>query len=233
MRIFDQPSPNHDARPDGQAIDMIVLHYTDMESAGAAIARLSDPEARVSAHYVIDEDGTIVRLVPEQRRAWHAGVSAWAGRRGLNGCSIGIELVNPGHSCGYRPFPAAQIDSLITLTRDIAVRYAIPRQRVLGHSDIAPARKVDPGELFPWDRLAAEGLGLWAEPAAGPMPGEAGLLELLGRIGFAAGGADAPLPAVIAAVQRHWRPARIDGTADAETVALIRGLAAASVAATG
>jgi len=232
MRIFDRPSPNHDARPAGQAIDMIVLHYTDMESAEAAIGRLSDPEAKVSAHYVVDEDGTIARLVPEQRRAWHAGVSAWAGRRGLNGCSIGIELVNPGHSCGYRPFPDAQIASLVTLVRDVSARYAIPPARVLGHSDIAPARKIDPGELFPWPWLAAEGLGLWAAPLAGPPLDPPALEALLAQIGFAVGGEDAPLAKVIEAVQRHWRPARIDGVADAETVALIRGLAAAALAAT-
>ena len=148
------PSPNHDDRG-GAAIDMLVLHYTGMKTAEAALERLCDPAAKVSAHYTIDEDGTVYAHVPEARRAWHAGVSFWAGATDINSRSIGIELVNPGHEFGYRDFPDAQIAALITLCHGILLRHPIPSARVLGHSDVAPARKEDPGELFPWERLAA------------------------------------------------------------------------------
>ncbi len=164
--VVERPSPNHDARPDGQAVDILLLHYTGMKSAEAALARLCDPAAKVSAHYVIDEDGTLTRLVDEARRAWHAGVSSWAGDSGVNARSIGIELVNPGHEFGYRPFPAPQMAALTALARDILARHAIPPQRVLGHSDVAPTRKQDPGELFDWEALAAAGIGLWPPRAS-------------------------------------------------------------------
>ena len=146
------------------AIDMLVLHYTGMRSAAEALRRLTSPEAAVSAHYLIDEDGAVWRLVPEERRAWHAGVSYWRGRRDINSASIGIELVNPGHEFGYRAFPEAQVAALEVLCRDVLSRYQIPPRHVLGHSDVAPARKDDPGELFPWRRLARAGIGLWPEP---------------------------------------------------------------------
>src|SRR5690606_32120709 len=141
-------SPNADNRPSGSAIDALILHYTGMPSAAAAVNRLCDPAAKVSAHYLIDEDGSVVQLVPEERRAWHAGVSEWQGRPGLNDCSIGIELVNPGHEWGYRPFTEAQYEACIALCRAILERWPIPPGRVLAHSDVAPARKQDPGELF-------------------------------------------------------------------------------------
>ena len=164
------PSPNQDDRG-GAAIDMLVLHYTGMITAEAALSRLCDPAAKVSAHYTIDEDGTIYAHVPEARRAWHAGVSFWAGKRNVNARSIGIELVNPGHEFGYRAFPRSQIAALIDLCRDILARHPIPAARVLGHSDVAPARKEDPGELFPWAQLAEAGIGLWPQPAQrSPMP---------------------------------------------------------------
>jgi len=156
MRVLQRPSPNHDARD--APIDMLVLHYTGMQSAAAALERLCDPAAKVSAHYTIDEDGIVYAHVPEERRAWHAGQSFWAGRRNVNGSSIGIELVNPGHEFGYRAFPQAQIAALIELARGILARHAIAPSRVLGHSDVAPARKDDPGELFPWASLAGEGM---------------------------------------------------------------------------
>src|SRR3954467_5121679 len=161
MKRIDRPSPNHDDRG-GAAIDMLVLHYTGMQTAEPALARLCDPAAKVSAHYTIDEDGTVYAHVPEDRRAWHAGVSHWAGISNVNARSIGIELVNPGHEYGYREFPEAQIAALIELCGGILQRHPIPAARVLGHSDVAPARKEDPGELFPWQRLAKAGIGVWS-----------------------------------------------------------------------
>jgi N-acetylmuramoyl-L-alanine amidase len=161
LRIVECRSPNHDERPPGSAIDMLVLHYTGMRSAEEALSRLCDPEAKVSAHYTIDRDGRVYAHVPEERRAWHAGVSYWAGERNVNGCSIGIELVNGGHEFGYEEFAAPQIAALIDLAGGILARHPIPPSRVLGHSDVAPARKQDPGELFPWRHLAEFGIGLW------------------------------------------------------------------------
>src|SRR4051812_36828916 len=175
MRRVELPSPNQDSRQEegrgGGAIDMLVLHYTGMQSGAAALARLCDPAAKVSAHYTVDEDGTIYAHVPEARRAWHAGSSHWAGASSLNACSIGIELVNPGHEWGYRNFPEAQIAALMPLCHSILVRHPIPSWRVLGHSDIAPERKEDPGELFPWAQLAKDGIGLWPQKQSdGPGP---------------------------------------------------------------
>jgi N-acetylmuramoyl-L-alanine amidase len=159
--FIERPSPNCDARPDGAAIDILLVHYTGMKSAEEALARLCDPVARVSAHYTIDVDGRIYRHVDEMLRAWHAGVSYWAGERNVNGRSVGIELVNPGHEFGYVPFPEPQIESLIDLAMAILARHPIPPRRVLGHSDVAPARKQDPGELFPWHVLAEQGIGIF------------------------------------------------------------------------
>jgi len=221
--IRDRPSPNHDARPAGRAIDMLLLHYTGMPSAAAALDRLTDDAAKVSAHYLIDEDGTVRRLVPEARRAWHAGAACWAGERDINGLSIGIELVNPGHEFGYRPFPDAQMAALEELARDILGRHPIPAARVLGHSDVAPGRKTDPGELFDWRRLAAAGIGLWPEPAAPAASIDAAEVKrLLGAFGY--GFLEEDLSAVIAAFQRHFRPGAISGQADAETAGRLRAL---------
>lgn len=221
MRLHDRPSPNHDARPDGAPVDMLILHYTGMESGAAAIARLRDPEAKVSAHYVVEEDGRILRLVPEDRRAWHAGVSQWRGLTGLNACSIGIEVVNPGHAHGYRPFPALQMAALCDLCLDILARHPIPPRHVLAHSDIAPDRKEDPGELFDWEGLAKNGVGLWPE-AEGCAQGDPA--ALLAAIGYRA---DLPLPVLLRAFQRHWRPDCVDGIADADTLARLAAVAAA------
>ena len=149
---------------------MVILHYTGMQSGQAAIDRLRDPEARVSAHYVVEEDGRLFRLVDEERRAWHAGKSFWKGETDINACSIGVEIVNPGHEFGYRAFPDAQIETVIRLLDDIRGRWSIENTRILGHSDVAPARKEDPGELFPWKRLAEQGHGLWFEPVPAPGP---------------------------------------------------------------
>ena len=220
MTVIARPSPNQDDRG-GAAVDMLVLHYTGMQSAEAALTRLCDSKARVSAHYAIDEDGAVYALVPEERRAWHAGISYWAGAHDINARSIGIEVVNPGHEFGYRAFPEAQIASLIALSRGIVARHAVPAWRVLGHSDVAPARKDDPGELFPWARLAGEGIGLW--PAPGSDPGESAVSALLTHYGY---DPDAPLEKNLTAFQRHFRPSRVDGMADNQTRRVLSGLTA-------
>ena len=222
---------------------MVVVHYTGMESGEAALARLRDPEAQVSAHYLIEEDGRLFSLVAEERRAWHAGVSFWKGETDINAVSIGIELVNPGHDWGYHAFPEAQIAALVELIGEIRERWTIPDSRILGHSDVAPARKIDPGELFPWKRLAEAGHGLWAEPA--PPPGDpltegaegVGVFALqagLTRLGYdsaPSGRYDADTAVIVTAFQRHWRPAQVDGIADGETRARLMALLRANVSA--
>jgi len=228
LDIRERPSPNHDARGDVVAgtprIDMLVLHYTGMQSGAAALDRLCDPAAKVSAHYVVEEDGAVWRLVPEERRAWHAGVSHWLGESGLNLVSIGVEIVNPGHEWGYRPFPEPQMTSVEALCRDIQARRRIPAHRVVGHSDIAPTRKSDPGELFDWPRLARAGIGLWPPPApelrsrrgrgVGVVERAAALSDLA-RIGYQVEpGNEAP---ALTAFQRRYRPERWDGRLDGET----------------
>ena len=234
--VIEHPSPNHDDRPAGVAIDMLVLHYTGMPSAAVALARLCDPAAKVSAHYLVDEDGAVYALVAEDRRAWHAGVSSWRGRGDINGCSIGVEIVNPGHEFGYRPFPEAQMAAVETLSRAIVARQPIPPRHVLGHSDVAPGRRQDPGELFDWARLAAAGVGLWptAKVARGEMgltlgPGDGGapvaeIQQALAAFGYGVptdGAFGAATAEVVAAFQRHFRPRRIDGVVDPETAQLI------------
>lgn len=203
-------SPNQDDRPAGASVDHLILHYTGMKSGAAAIGRLCDPAARVSSHYVIEEDGTIHALVAEHRRAWHAGISCWRGVRTLNDRSIGIEIVNPGHEWGYVRFPGRQIDAVVELCRGILARHPIPQRNVVGHSDIAPDRKQDPGELFPWPLLAGAGIGLWS----GDVADGGNLAADLAAIGY-----DTALAAerIVAAFQRRFRPARVDGLADDET----------------
>lgn len=226
MRLVSRPSPSWDERPAGAAVDMLLLHYTGMASAAAALARLCDPAAKVSAHYLVDEDGTVMALVPEDRRAWHAGASAWAGRSRLNDVSIGIELVNPGHEWGYRPFPEPQLAALIELCHGILGRWPIPPGRVLGHADVAPQRKEDPGERLDWARLAAAGIGLWpGDPPPAPVdPLQA--RRLLARIGYALDQPGVTFIQVIVAFQRHFRPTRVDGALDAETMGRLEALAA-------
>ena len=237
MTPIDAPSPNFDARTAPPT--MIVLHYTGMKSGQAALDRLRDPEAKVSSHYLVEEDGRVFRLVAEERRAWHAGVSFWRGRRNVNGDSIGIEIVNPGHEFGYRPFPEAQIDSVIALVTDIRTRWDIEDRDIVGHSDVAPARKDDPGELFPWKRLSEAGHGLWAEWPA-PRPARRSARARRGRrcspcrraspawaTTCRRPAASTPTPPPWSrAFQRHWRPERVDGVADGETrarlIALLR-----------
>jgi N-acetylmuramoyl-L-alanine amidase len=218
--MIDCPSPNHDAREG--PISMIVLHYTGMADAASAIERLRDPAARVSCHYLVEEDGRVLRMVPEERRAWHAGVSYWRGHTGLNDCSIGIEIVNPGHEWGYRPFPDAQIEALIPLVAEIKQRHNITRGNVVGHSDIAPVRKRDPGELFPWSKLARLRLAL-PRPTRNLMDPDwtdAGFLLALERFGY---DVSDPLAATIA-FQRRFRPELIDGTIDGECRCILLAL---------
>ncbi|AVM75051.1 N-acetylmuramoyl-L-alanine amidase [Magnetospirillum gryphiswaldense] len=218
--MIQHPSPNHEARR-VDVIDMLVLHYTGMPSAELALHRLCDPAAKVSAHYLIDEDGTVLALVPEDRRAWHAGLSSWRGHTDINSRSIGIELVNPGHEFGYRPFPDAQIDALIALAQKILTRHPITARNVVGHSDIAPSRKTDPGELFPWQRLKSYGIGLW--PFSGQEKVEWLPQESLRRL--AEYGYDISDPvAAMTAFQRHFRPDLINGGNDAETAGRIERL---------
>ena len=230
LRIVSCPSPNHDARPDGAAVDILVLHYTGMQTADEALARLCDPEAKVSAHYTIGRDGRIFAHVPEERRAWHAGVSWWAGEKNVNGRSIGIELVNPGHEFGYIPFAEAQIAALIDLAQAILKRHPIPANRVLGHSDVAPARKEDPGELFPWSELAEFGIGLWPglprRSSEGAKAGEGERrAEDLAQFGYGLPPhTDVPLESVITAFQRHFRPGEINGRWDGECAAALAAL---------
>ncbi|HVT23826.1 MAG TPA: N-acetylmuramoyl-L-alanine amidase [Rhizomicrobium sp.] len=209
-RLVECPSPNHDARD--ADVDMLVLHYTGMKTADEALARLTDPAAKVSAHYTIGRDGRVYRHVPEERRAWHAGVSYWAGARNINARSIGIELVNPGHEFGYVPFTDEQIAALIDIAQEIMARHNIPPTRVVGHSDVAPARKEDPGELFPWRALAEYGIGLWPEGGVQTAPQNA-----LRQFGYG-------LPPdvewtekdVVRAFQRRFRPKKLDGLWDVE-----------------
>lgn len=214
--MTDTPSPNHGPRPTGTAVDMLVLHYTGMQTAAAALDRLRDPASQVSAHYLVFEDGAVHRLVPEDRRAWHAGVSQWRGETNINSRSIGIELANPGHQWGYTRFPEAQMAALTVLARDILTRHPIPPRNVVGHSDIAPDRKLDPGEKLDWARLAADGIGVWP---AGTGRAAGGASDMLAAYGY-----DVAARHAVAAFQRHFRPALIDGAFDDETAALLATL---------
>lgn len=232
------PSPNCGARHAG--VDMLVLHYTGMASADAAIELLRTPAAEVSCHYVVREDGSIVQMVAEGARAWHAGLSSWEGIADTNSRSIGIEIVNGGHDFGLPPFPEAQIARVIALSQDIVARHAIRADRVLAHSDVAPARKRDPGERFPWGALHAAGVGHLV-PEAAPtggrffMLGDAGepvaaLKAMLAYYGYGLAlddAYDAATAEVVTAFQRHFRPSQVDGVADASTLVTLRNLIAA------
>ena len=220
-------SPNHGERRGVERPDILLLHYTGMQDAHEALAKLCEQGSDVSAHYVAFEDGEIVQCVPEARRAWHAGEASWAGETDINSRSIGIEIANPGHYWDYRDFPEPQVAAVVALARDIVVRNRIRPERVLGHSDVAPARKQDPGEKFPWERLAAAGVGLWVAPApitddrdcadrgcAARRPGAAAAYGY----GIAPTGVeDAQTRDVVTAFQRHFRPARVDGMVDRST----------------
>lgn len=217
--ITSLPSRNHGSREPGTTIDMLVLHYTGMPTARAALERLCNPASEVSAHYLVHEDGRVMRLVPEDRRAWHAGISAWRGSTDINNRSIGIEIVNPGHEFGYVPFPDEQMAAVIELSQEILGRHpAISARNVVGHSDVAPWRKEDPGELFDWPRLAAAGIGRFpseaALAAAGPVKGPG---EALQAIGYRIQGTEATLEKAIVAFQRRYHPTHLTGAADDET----------------
>lgn len=163
LKIINHPSPNQDERNSTHPIDVLVMHYTGMKSGAEALSRMCDPAAQVSAHYMVDEEGVVYQMVDELKRAWHAGISCWKGRASLNHTSIGIEIVNPGHEWGYRPFTEPQMHSVLALSKVILSRHDIPPENVVGHSDIAPNRKEDPGELFDWKWLAANGVGVWPD----------------------------------------------------------------------
>ncbi len=212
------PSPNWDER--ALPISMVVLHYTEMRSAEEALARLTDPAAKVSAHYLISEAGEVVQLVEEDKRAWHAGVSYWRGHPDVNSASIGIELDHPGHALGYREFAEAQFEALVPLLARIVRRHGIPRANVVGHSDVAPARKIDPGELFPWDRLAEYKLCLPRPDkleAGDPFDNDAAFYLALERFGYdITDGRKA-----VEAFQRRWRPEKIDGEIDGQVRAIL------------
>jgi N-acetylmuramoyl-L-alanine amidase len=239
MDILPQPSPNSDSR-NGTPVSLLVLHYTGMESGAAAIERLCDPAAKVSSHYVVEEDGRVFALVDEAQRAWHAGVSSWGRRSNLNAHSVGIEIVNPGHEFGYRLFPAAQMQSVLQLSQAIIRRHGIVPRNVIGHSDIAPTRKIDPGELFDWEWLARHGVGqpvpqidmnpydaqLWAGDS-----GAAVLLlqQRLQNYGYGielTGVYDTQTEIVVSAFQRHFRRTLVTGIADAQTQAVLAALIA-------
>lgn len=222
LPIRERPSPNWDARPPGTPIDTLILHYTGMPTAQAALDRLCDPAARVSSHYLVEEDGAVWRLVEERRRAWHAGVSCWRGHAALNDRSVGIEIVNPGHEWGYRPFPALQMAAVCELCLGILGRHPIPARNVVGHSDVAPDRKEDPGELFDWPGLAANGVGLWPVSSL-----EGSVVDdvpaALRRIGYG----DGDLATTLRAFQRHWQPGAVNGRADDDTLARLHDVVAA------
>jgi N-acetylmuramoyl-L-alanine amidase len=233
------PSPNYGERNNGRQADMIVLHYTGMPDVEGAIAQLCTAGTEVSAHYIVLEDGRIVQSVPESKRAWHAGLSSWAGEEDINSCSIGVEIINSGHDWGYPDFPLRQIAAVIALCRGIMLRRKVPSHRVLAHSDVAPARKKDPGEKFPWRLLSDSGVGLWVEPApivrgVQTMLGQSGddvlaLQKLLARFGYGVplnGTYDAATMDVVTAFQRHFRPERVDGIADTSTLTTLNDLLA-------
>jgi len=234
-----RPSPNYDERQGGQPVDIILLHYTGMQSGEAALDRLCAADSKVSAHYVVFEDGRIVQCVPEEKRAWHAGVSYWAGETDINSRSIGIEIINPGHEFGYSDFPLRQVAAVISLCKSILARRGpFPPDRVLAHSDVAPTRKQDPGEKFPWALLHESGVGHWVRPAPPDLegqtlkPGEQGevvrrLQQALKSYGYnieESGTYDEATRAVVTAFQRHFRPEHVDGIADASTVLTLRAL---------
>jgi N-acetylmuramoyl-L-alanine amidase len=235
------PSPNFGPRRCSGRPDILLLHYTGVDSAAKAIDWLTRPESKVSSHYVLDETGFLTQLVAEDMRAWHAGVAVWRGETDINSWSIGIEIQNPGHEYGYPEFPERQLEALEALCRDIIGRHGIRAERVLAHSDVAPTRKIDPGEKFPWARLAAAGVGHWVAPepvdwadpgiardAAGPLV--AAVQMLLAEYGYgieATGGFDPKTEFVVKAFQRHFRPERVDGRIDQSTIRTLERLLAA------
>jgi N-acetylmuramoyl-L-alanine amidase len=239
VKFIDTPSPNSDARPPGVRPEFLVLHYTDTRDIAETLSYLLDPAREVSAHYLVAEDGAVHRLIPEEKRAWHAGKSCWRGMRDVNARSIGIEIQNPGHRCGYRAFPAVQIDAVRALGLGIVARHGIAPRDVLAHSDVASARKKDPGELFPWERLAEAGLGLYPSHVAkrhrstrsfglgDADDAVADAQTLLARYGYdctQTGTLDDATHSVLIAFQRRFRAWNFDGRLDGETHARLRAL---------
>lgn len=225
VSIIQRPSPNYDARVQNTPPRLVILHYTGMQTGEAALKRLCDPHTKVSAHYVVEEDGRIFQLVEESRRAWHAGKSYWAGERDVNSLSLGIEIVNPGHEFGYRAFPPAQMKAVLELCKAIQARYQLPAKAFWGHSDVAPARKTDPGELFDWAYLAHHGIGVWpqfTQPEVKMTETEA--MIALETIGYAIS-EETPFAAVLTAFQRHFVPQGITGQLDTPTQIALQGLA--------
>ncbi len=237
IEIAWRASPNHGPRKSEGPIDILLLHYTGMPSAESAIDWLCDPESGVSCHYLVDEAGRTTQMVAEDRRAWHAGKSFWQGETDINSRSVGIEIANPGHFEGYPDFPDVQVRAVIALSRAICARHGIPPARVLAHSDVAPGRKIDPGEKFPWSRLAGDGIGLWIEPeppaggrffqegdSGAPVEALQAMLALYGYAIEPTGTFDSTTREIVTAFQRHFRPAQVDGVADASTIETLHKL---------
>ncbi len=220
MNFPNRLSANFDDRPPGAVVDMLVLHYTGMATVEAALERLRDPMTEVSAHYLIGEQGDVISLVAEEYRAWHAGEAFWRGNTDINGRSIGIELVNPGHEFGYRTFTETQMAALQELAADILGRHRVPARNVVAHSDVAPRRRTDPGELFDWRRLAAGGIGLWPGAWEAREAAADEVRNMLAGYGYETG----DLGKTVTAFQRRFRPRQIDGVADAETVGRLDAL---------
>lgn len=236
-----RPAPNFERRRDVAKPSILLLHYTGVATAAKAIDWLTCVESRVSCHYAIDENGYITQMVAEDMRAWHAGEAVWQGESDINSASIGIEIHNPGHEMGYPDFPEVQLEAVEALSNDIITRHGIMPERVLAHSDVAPTRKKDPGEKFPWDRLARAGIGHWVQPqavvaaepgmgigVAGPLVAE--VQQLLHKYGYgieATGLIDGQTEFVVTAFQRHFRPARVDGRIDRSTITTLERLIAA------
>ena len=225
MKIIKNPSPNFENRPLGVSVNLLLFHYTGMKSASEAIARLCNPNSKVSAHYLIDEVGNIFSLVEENKRAWHAGVASWNDDVDINNISVGVEIANPGHEFGYSRYPERQMVAVETLSIDIIKRHSIRAARVLAHSDVSPSRKCDPGELFAWERLAAAGIGIWPKMLPVSVDFEIGYIrqcqKQLKMIGYSlkvTGVLDELTRDTILAFQRHWLPNRLTGKFDVETV---------------
>jgi len=231
MKIIKNPSPNFENRPPGVSVNLLLFHYTGMKSASEAIARLCNPNSKVSAHYLIDEGGNIFSLVEENKRAWHAGVASWNDDVDINNISVGVEIANPGHEFGYSRYPERQMVAVETLSIDIIKRHSIRAARVLAHSDVSPSRKCDPGELFDWERLAAAGIGIWPKMLPVSVDFEIGSIrqcqKQLKMIGYSlkvTGVLDECTRDTILAFQRHWLPNRLTGKFDVETVWRMKSL---------
>ena len=213
-------SPNQDERPKGSLVDMVVLHYTGMKNGEMAVERLCNPLAEVSAHYIVFENGHLIQLVSEDRRAWHAGSAFWRGNTDINERSIGIEIVNPGHEFGLTKFPEKQMAALASLIIEIIQRYSISGHNIVGHSDVAPRRKIDPGELFDWRRLYKSGIGIWPKPSLVDSIDNVRAEMLFSQFGYET----VDMKKTIEAFQRHFRPRKVTGILDRETSQLLSGL---------